>query len=145
MTKTKASCCHNGERQVRPSKSLIITWQRLIVEEDTCPRCRSTEYGLAKALSLLRRSLAPLNVKVELEKSELSLVEFKKKPSKSNSIQLNGVPLEKLLKAETGQSQCCGACGDEECRTLELKGASYEAIPANIIVRAGLIAAAKIL
>ena len=126
-------------------KSLVIKWQRLITDGDTCPRCKDTEGGLAKALVLLRRSLTPLGIKVILEKDGLSLKQFKKKPTASNSIQFNGTPLEELLKAETGQSQCCGACGDEECRTLELKGASYEAIPANIIVRAGLIAAAKIL
>jgi len=126
-------------------KTLIIKWQRLIFEGDTCPRCKDTEGGLTEALALLKHSLTQLGIKVILEKDELSLKQFKKKPSASNSIQFNGVPLEELLKAETGQSQCCGACGDKECRTLELKGVLYEVIPTNLIVRAGLIAAARIL
>lgn len=49
------------------------------------------------------------------------------------------------MNARTGQSQCCDVCGDEECRTVEIDGETLEAIPAELIVKAGLIAAAEII
>ncbi len=36
-------------------------------------------------------------------------------------------------------------CGDHECRTVEVGGETYEAIPEQLLVRAGLIAATSML
>jgi hypothetical protein len=36
-------------------------------------------------------------------------------------------------------------CGDNECRTVEVGGDTFEAIPETLIVKAGLAAAATLL
>ena len=96
-------------------KTLIISWQRLIGGGSTCPRCGSTEDELNNAVQQLKEKLASLEINVILEKKELSIEEFKKKPVESNRILFNGRSLEDVIGAKTGQSQCCDVCGDEEC------------------------------
>ena len=49
------------------------------------------------------------------------------------------------IKGQTGSSRCCEECGDNDCRTVEVGGKSYEVIPAQLLVRAGLIAASRML
>lgn len=139
--------CRCGDREPKKDdeKVLTISWQRLVSDGGTCPRCSSTENELSQAVEQLGKSLSPLGIKVELHKTELSLDEFKEDPLKSNIILFNGMALEDLIEAETGQSQCCDVCGDEACRTMEVGGESYDAIPAEMIVKAGLIAGARII
>jgi len=60
----------------------------------------------------------------------------------SNRIYIEGKPLENWLNAETGKSQCCDACGDNECRTLIYEGTAYEDVPAGLIVL-GIVRAVK--
>jgi hypothetical protein len=47
-------------------KTLTITWQRLLMDEDgrTCVRCGSTEKELERAVETLKQSLAPLGIEV---------------------------------------------------------------------------------
>jgi hypothetical protein len=137
--------CGDCEPKKDNEKVLTISWQRLVSDGSTCPRCGSTEDELAKAVEQLEKSLSPLGINVELQKSELSLEDFKKDPVRSNTILFNGTSLEDLLEAKTGQSKCCDVCGDEECRTVEVGGESYETIPAEMIIKAGLIAGATII
>ncbi len=125
-------------------KTLIISWQRLIEGGSTCPRCGSTEDELNNAVQQLKEKLASLEINVILEKKELSLEEFKRKPVESNRILFNGRSLEDVIGAKTGQSQCCDVCGDEECRTVEVAGQTHETIPAEIIVKAGLKVAVEL-
>lgn len=144
--KNQCAChCGDCEPEKNDKKVLNIVWQRLVSEGSTCPRCGSTEDELGKAVKKLEASLKLLGVRVELQKIELTLEEFKDNPVGSNSISMNGVLLEDLIGAETGQSRCCDVCGDEECRTVEAGGRSYETIPSEMIVRAGLVAASKII
>ncbi len=56
---------------------------------------------------------------------------------------IDGIPIEIWLGGTTNTSKCCGACGDSECRTINIAGRSYEAIPEHLIIRAGLLAAAE--
>jgi len=120
------------------NKILNISWQRLIADGDTCPRCGSTENELDKAVVELKGKLDPMGIGLIVEKKEISLEEFKKDPSRSNSISFNGQLLEDLINAKTGQSKCCGVCGDKECRTVEIEDKLYETIPSDVIIRAGL-------
>lgn len=144
MNQTNKCNCHYGcEPELQKindtaKKVLTISWQRLVERGNTCPRCGSTEEELGKAVRQLKEKLNSLKIDVILEKTELSLDEFKKDPIESNRILFNGRPLEDVIDAETGQSQCCDICGDEECRTVEVKGGKYETIPAELIVKAGL-------
>ena len=68
----------NSEKENVDMKVLEIKWQRLVSKGETCPRCGLTEKEVDKAVSALKKSLAPLGVEVRLAKSELSLSEFKK-------------------------------------------------------------------
>lgn len=120
------------------TRRLVISWQRLISNGNTCPRCGSTEDELDKAVLELKEKLKSRGIEVILKKQELTLEEFKQNPLSSNKVMLNGRPLENLLDAKTGHSKCCDVCGDEECRTVEVGENNYETIPASLIVKAGL-------
>jgi len=122
----------------KTAKRLVISWQRLVSDGGTCPRCGSTEDELRKAVARLKKKLQLQGIEIVLDKRELTLEEFKQSPLRSNQIMLNNQRLEDLLDAKTGQSKCCDVCGDEECRTMEAGDKSYETIPAALIVEAGL-------
>lgn len=124
-------------------KKLVIEWQRLLDEkEQTCPRCGSTEQEVEKAVEDLSRLLASSDIVVSLIKKSIDPEAFKKDALQSNKILISEKTLEHWLGARTGQSKCCETCGDAECRTVEYAGDTHEAIPAELIVRAGLSAAA---
>ena len=119
--------------------ALKIEWQRLIIEDETCPRCGGTEQELEKAV----KELESLKINVELSKRQISKEEFDKNPQESNRIIIDGKSLEELLSAKTGSSCCCDACGDADCRTVEYNDKVYETVPAELIVEAALRAAKK--
>jgi len=130
-------------------KVLKIEWQRLVDEKgQTCQRCGSTEKEVQKAFQNLKQSFAPLGIKVVLEEKALDVATCAKNISQSNRIWVGGRPLEEWLNAQVGQSPCETCCGElgsnVECRTIEVGGEVYERIPADLIVRAGLLAAAEV-
>lgn len=127
-------------------KKLTITWQRLVDETGaTCPRCAGTQEQVQRAVDRLRAALEPLGVLPVLETHEIDSATFLQQPEQSNRIWIGGRPLEDWLGARSGASTCCAACGDAQCRTLELDGACHEVIPEGLLVRAGLIAASQLL
>jgi hypothetical protein len=135
--------CQNAPQE-KNMKTLIIQWQRLLVDDGTCPRCGATEQEVDRAFMSLKQSLSQLGINVVLEKKTLDLAVFKKNPSQSNLIMIGKKTLEEWLKAHTGASSCCGPCGDSECRTIETQGKIYETIPAELIIKAGLMAAGEL-
>lgn len=127
-------------------KKLTIRWQRLVDEVGrTCERCSSTESSIQASYVQLKESLSMLDIDVELKKEKLAPAVFKKDPLKSNRIVINDKPLEDWIGASVGSSQCCTVCGESECRTISTEQNTHEAIPENIIIRAGLLAAADLL
>lgn len=127
-------------------KVLEIRWQRLVDEQgQTCDRCGTTETEVENAIQKLRRSLKELDIDVVVEKKALSPITFSIDPLQSNRIWIAGEPIEKWLSATTGQSQCGSTCGDSECRTVTVDGKIYEAIPAELIIKAALLASAHLL
>lgn len=127
-------------------KDLTITWQRLIdATGSTCPRCAGTQQEVQRAVERLRAALEPLGVRPVLETREIDTDAFLQQPDQSNRIWIGGHPLEDWLGARSGSSPCCDACGDEECRTLEINGTRHEVVPEALLVRAGLIAASQLL
>jgi len=126
-------------------KTLKVRWQRLVHNDETCPRCRQTEVELEEAISSLREALAPLGIDVSLEKEGITMAEFESDPLKSNRILINDVPLEEWLGARAGSSPCCDVCGPSECRTIEMDGETFEVIPRSLIYEAGLVCALKLL
>lgn len=146
MDKKKESCkCPPaGSVEQGSATALKIRWKRLVSNEETCPRCGSTEEELGKAVSILKQSPAPLGIEVVLEKEELSVAEFKKEPLQSNQIWINNRLLEDWIEGRVGQSPCCDVCGPHDCRTVEVEGHTYEVIPAELIIKAGLSAASQL-
>ncbi|MFN4179497.1 MAG: DUF2703 domain-containing protein [Armatimonadota bacterium] len=124
---------------------LLVKWIRLSVDGETCHRCRETGKEVSKAVEILSLILSPLNIKVTLEEVEITLNEFAQNPLMSNEIWLNGRLLEDWLGAKTTRTPCCDVCGDEECRALEIDGQLQEVVAAELIVKAGLIAASELL
>lgn len=150
--------CSSGDRSQRevklektaakttsnPALTLTIRWQRLVNQSgSTCDRCGKTGENVEGAYQLLKQSLAPLGFEVELKKVAIDPDAFAKNPLESNRIWIGEDALEDLLGAKVGQSQCCSACGDSECRTITLDGHTHETITTALIVKAGLRAAAR--
>jgi hypothetical protein len=143
-SKKGCGCSSSNEIEKESVITMKIKWKRLISKGETCLRCGSTEEELRRAISTLKQSLAPLGIEVILEKEELSVTEFKKDPSQSNRIWINNRSLEDWIEGTVGRSPCCDVCSPHDCRTVEVEGQIYETIPAEIIIKAGLLAASQL-
>lgn len=124
---------------------LTISWQRLVDAGQTCPRCSDTGTQVHAAAASLTAALAHLGITVRLDEATISPAEFEQAPLESNRILIAGRPVEEWLGGATGQSPCCDVCGPNECRTVTVADTTYETVPADLIVRAGLLAAAQAL
>lgn len=126
--------------------SLPIIWQRLLSSDGkTCDRCEATHQAIQRAFSTLKAALRPLGIEPILETRALDKQSFKADPSESNRIWIAGRPMEEWLGAKVGSSRCCSVCGDSECRTVEVAGSTFEAIPEKLFLKAALIASAHLL
>ena len=137
-------------REGKAMKTLPIRWQRLIDEKgQTCNRCGSTEQELDKAFQSLKDSLAPLGIEVALEKKAIDPATCAKDVTQSNRIWIGERTLEDWLGGKVGKSLCgfcCAQLGDNiECRTITVGAETYEVIPAQWIIKAGLLAASHLL
>ena len=127
-------------------KNLPILWQRLLSQQGTtCPRCHSTGDEVQRAVQKLKETLEPMGVTPELQVREIDEASFFKDTLQSNQILIAGQPMEHWLGGQTGSSRCCNECGDNDCRTVEVGGQIYEVIPEELLVRAGVIAATRML
>ena len=127
-------------------QSLPILWQRLVSSEGkTCERCDATHQEMLRAVGKLRESLRPLGVEPVLQVKEIDAISFKANPTESNRVWISGKPMEEWLGANVGSSACCSVCGTSECRTVELQGKTYEAIPEGLFIKAALVAASHLL
>ena len=122
-------------------KTMTIRWQRLVDSGRTCPRCGDTAQEVRQAAAALTAALAPLGIAVHLEEGVIEPAEFERAPLESNRILIDGRSLEEWLGGDTGQSPCCEVCGPNDCRTVTVDGTSYDVIPADLVIRAGLLAA----
>ncbi len=134
----------------KETKTLTIRWQRLVNEKgQTCERCGSTEKELQEAVRSLKKSLGALGIEVVFEKKALDPETCAKDISQSNRIWIGERPLEQWLGAKVGKSLCgfcCGKLGGAvECRTVIVYGQTYETIPAELIIKAGLLAGSELL
>lgn len=127
-------------------KTLNILWQRLLDDSgNTCPRCDATQQAVEGAVDKLRHALAPLGIEPQLERRVIDPAQFAARPLESNRIWIAGQPLESWLQANAGASRCCASCGDADCRTVEVDGTTYEAIPEDLLIRAALVAASRMM
>jgi hypothetical protein len=127
-------------------KKLTIQWQRLLNDKNqTCPRCSETGETVNTGVLKLKNALAELGIEVELIQKAIDFSVFENNPLQSNSILINGKLLEDWIGGETGKSKCCDVCGDSECRTISFGENTFESIPENLIIKAGLLAAAELI
>ena len=126
-------------------KTLDILWKRLVSEGETCPRCGSTQKNMTGAIAQLESALQPLGIRSVLETRTIGAATFRADPAQSNRIGIGGRPMEEWLGARAGSSPCCEVCGDLPRRTMEVDGRSYEAIPQELIVKAAVIAASRMI
>ena len=124
-------------------KQMPSVWKRLVKGGDTCTRCGSTGRELKVAVAKLAASLRPLGIEPVLETQEIDEEAFKANPSESNRVWIAGKPIEEWLDANVGMSRCCSVCGDSDCRTLEVGGRTYETIPGEQFIKAGLMAGSQ--
>ncbi len=131
---------------VGPARVITVRWQRLVTETGTtCTRCGTTQAEVRRAVDTLRRCLGPLNLAVRLEEVALTPEAVGRDTAQSNRVFIEDRPLEDWLGAGTGMSPC-GSCCEHlgpgvQCRTVAVDGQTYEAVPAQLIIRAGLRAA----
>jgi Domain of unknown function (DUF2703) len=127
-------------------KSLLIIWQRLVSRGGkTCERCNATYQEMQRAVNNLKQALRPLGIEPTLETREIDEESFKGNPSESNRIWIAGKPMEEWLGARVGSSRCCSVCGESECRTVEVGGTTFEAIPERLFLKAALVASSQLL
>ena len=144
-----ASGCGCGVQREPPDRTeaglrtLPIVWQRLVTEGMTCPRCAGTQTEVERAVSVLAEVLRPLAIAPTLETRAIDRSDFAAAPEESNRIFVAGRPLEEWIGASTSASECCSVCGANQCRTVDVDGSVFETVPAALIVKAGLIAAAS--
>ena len=127
-------------------KSLPIIWQRLVSSDGkTCDRCNATYLEILRAVEKLKEALRPLDIEPTLEAREIDEKSFKANPCESNRVWIAGKALEEWLGARVGSSHCCSVCGESECRTVEVSGTMFEAIPEKLFLKAALVAASQLL
>ena len=126
-------------------KTLPIIWKRLVnAEGKTCERCGATHSEIQRALPKLKDALSPLSIEPALEEQVISQASFQTDPSESNRVWIAGRPMEEWLGARVGSTPCCSVCGDSECRTVEVGGTTFEAVPEQLFIRAALVAASTL-
>jgi len=121
-------------------RTLAIHWQRLFSRDgQTCPRCAATGDAVHAAVTILDEAMRPLGIRPVLEVTEIDESSFNANPAGSNRLTIADRPIEEWLGGHAGRSRCCSVCGDSNCRTVELGGVSFEAIPERLILKAGLL------
>ncbi|KUO50850.1 MAG: hypothetical protein APF76_01330 [Desulfitibacter sp. BRH_c19] len=119
-------------------KTLKIEWKHLDMEGETCNRCYDTGENLNQEVKRLNRSLQPQGIEVEWFETKLDDTLI----TQSNTILLNGVPIEDILDIEVSENYCDSCTtllGSETyCRTVKYDGNEYEDIPAKAIREAVL-------
>jgi len=123
---------------------LEIIWQRVSVGAETCERCGDTGDNVRRAVARLGEVLASRGIEVALTQKVLPPFAV----AESNRIFFDGAALEDLLGAEVVMNHCQSCCdllgAQTDCRALRLEGREYEALPEELIVRAGLLAADRL-
>ncbi len=120
------------------NKKIEIDWARLVINNNSCPRCCETGSEIGIALEIMKELVKNVGIDIETRMHEITFDEFSKNPLVSNRIYISDEPIEEILGALVGSSKCCNECGDNDCRTLEINGKIYESISRKLIIKAVL-------
>lgn len=133
-------CCSSAP------KTIVIETTVLRIDGETCERCNTTIDNARVAADALKTQLKPLGV-------EVSLVEHattKENLPDSNSVIINGKPIEEWLGAERVSTECvsCGdLCGEESvcCGAISLGDTVQESYSVEHIREAAMMALGALL
>lgn len=111
-----------GDRIERATVPVVIEWRHYDKAGATCDRCGDTGANLKQVIA----EYAGQGVLIELQETFLNEEQI----SESNLVLINGVPLEELLAATAGESDCpscsCLTGSATSCRTLQCDGETFE-------------------
>ena len=115
-------------------KKIEIEWKHLDKDGSTCIRCADTGKELEKVIGELKRECRGRGMDIFFKETGLS----EKEIDESNAVLINGEKIEHILPQASASSNCCGSCCEftgrkTYCRTIELNGETYEAIPGSLI------------
>jgi len=120
-------------------QKIKIEWKHFDKEGKTCQRCSKTGKNLIRVLRDLKVEFASNRIQIELK--EIKLPESHM--AESNSILIDGIPLEDLISNTEVGKNACGSCSkligqpaDCYCRTIQYKENTFETIPSYIIKQA---------
>ena len=118
-------------------QTIVIEWLHLEVGGATCERCGDTGQELRQAVERLQAECAPRGVEILFRETRLNPRQI----NQSNTILINGVPLEQILPQAHASTSCCPSCSDltgqaEQCRTLVHLGQTFETIPQDLVRQA---------
>ncbi len=131
---------------IKENKKLKIDF--LYLDLSTCTRCQATDKVLDEVLDELREEIRDIKeitinkIKIKNDK-EAQKYDFKRSPT----IKINNVDIEEILTGELKIKDnycesCAGACGEAcsevsgngtQCRVIEYKRKTYEAVPKEMI------------
>jgi MOSC domain-containing protein YiiM len=106
-----------------------VEWRHYDKAGATCDRCGDTGSNLKQVIG----EYAGQGVVIELQETLLTEEQI----SESNMVLINGLPLEELLTATTGESSCpscsCLTGSETSCRTVQCGGEVYEELTPELI------------
>ena len=91
-------------------KKIIVEWMHLDQDGKTCERCATTGDELRAIISRLNTECSSSGTTLEVVETKLTDADI----AKSNTILINGVPLEALLPDAKVSTSCCESCGEED-------------------------------
>ena len=124
-----------GQRTGRKHmKTHTVEWKHLEKNGRTCDRCHDTGANLRAVVRKLNTSLRSRRVRFRLKETLLKPTRL----AESNSIIIDGQPLETLLPAARVTTTECGSCAEllgqpTDCRALTKDGKTHETIPAELL------------
>lgn len=115
-------------------KTHIIEWKRLVRQGRTCDRCGDTGETLRKVVRELNAGCGAKRARFRLKTSRLPA----SRVAESNSILIDGRPLEQIVPGVTVTETECNSCGEltgrsMQCRAITVDGRTHDAVPAELI------------
>ena len=127
-------------------KVIVLSWQRPDAAAcKGCEKCGITEKDMQKAAAELKNQLADKGIKVLVKPR--AAVKGETCAVSASNVWVCDVPLETWLAASvnTRPCDCKGSSQPMNCKALYLNGNEYQTIPPELVVDAGMRAAAMLI
>ncbi len=119
---------------------MVIESTFLQFDGETCDRCTDTQSAVREAVEALQPALAAREIPVTLVEHDVTVDEL----ADSNTVLINGRPLEEWLGAERVSTDCpsCGDLVGESvcCSALSVGGEVHESLTVDHVMTASLTA-----